>query len=251
MGGVRGFVDVHSHMIPSHDDGVRSVEEGLGLVREAARRGTVVQYGTPHANRSHPVTEARREAVEAAHAEMAEAARGFGLEVRLGWELAPEPWLLDADPADFRLEGLRAVLLEFPLPHTGARDLVLLTACVEHVERAGLAPILAHPERSRPVQEATRLLPAFRERGCLLQLNASSLLGEDHDRSRTTGLALLDAGLCDLIASDAHRASRPPYLDGAHALVAARRGAEEADRLLGGAALRPLAGEPEAPHARR
>ena len=44
-----GFVDTHSHMIPSGDDGVESVDEAVGLVAEAGHRGTAVQYATPHA----------------------------------------------------------------------------------------------------------------------------------------------------------------------------------------------------------
>ncbi|CAA9521092.1 MAG: hypothetical protein AVDCRST_MAG79-204 [uncultured Thermoleophilia bacterium] len=246
-----GFVDVHSHMIPSGDDGVRSVDEGLALLREAARRGTSVQYGTPHANDTHPVTPARRARTEAAHEQMAGVAAAFGLELRLGWELAPEPWLLDVDPTPYRLAGLRAALLEFPLPHTGARDLRVLTACVEHLESAGLVPILAHPERSRPVQDALHLAAAFRERGCLLQLNASSLLGHDDDRSRVAGVALLTDGLCDLVASDAHRAARPPYLDAAHALVTELVGPDDADRLLTGAALEAIAEQEDAEVAPR
>ena len=51
-----GFVDTHSHMVPSGDDGVRSVDEAVELVSEAARRGTAVQYATPHAMRRFPAT---------------------------------------------------------------------------------------------------------------------------------------------------------------------------------------------------
>ena len=66
-----GFVDVHSHVIPSGDDGARSVEAGLALCMEAGRRGTRVLYGTPHVWPSLPLTPERERAVRAAHAEMA------------------------------------------------------------------------------------------------------------------------------------------------------------------------------------
>jgi tyrosine-protein phosphatase YwqE len=64
--GVTGFVDTHSHMVPSGDDGVRSVEEAVELVAEAGRRGTAVQYATPHAMARHPVTDELRRRVLAA-----------------------------------------------------------------------------------------------------------------------------------------------------------------------------------------
>src|SRR5262245_6180543 len=112
-------------MAPSGDDGVKSVEEGLALLHEAARRGTAVQYATPHVNRMHPLTAARAEQVREAVAELDEASAAFGLCVELGWELGPEPSLLERDPRDLRLGGLEAVLLEFPLPHTRIPDLEL------------------------------------------------------------------------------------------------------------------------------
>src|SRR5919108_59613 len=44
----RVFVDVHSHVVPSGDDGAQSIEEGLELCRGAAAHGTSVLVATPH-----------------------------------------------------------------------------------------------------------------------------------------------------------------------------------------------------------
>ena len=224
-------------MIPSGDDGVRSVAEGLDLLREARRRGTRVHYATPHVNEAYRLSRDRRERVEEAHAEMAPAAAGFGLELHLGWELGAQPWLLDADPGDFRLGDLDAALLEFPLPHTGVCDLDLVTLAGEHLESAGLVPVLAHPERCLVVHADPDVVLPFRERGWLLQVNATSLLRPRSDPDHATGWRLVERGLADMVGTDAHRAPRPPYLDEAHAAIAARAGRAEADRLLSGEAL--------------
>jgi protein-tyrosine phosphatase len=242
---VRGFVDVHSHMVPSRDDGVQSRAEGIALLEETARRGTAVQYATPHANEQRPWTAERSAATRAAHEAMAAEVAACGLDLRLGVELSAEPWLLEADPRELRLGPLRACLLEFPLPHTGIRDARMLVACAEHIEAAGLTPILAHPERSAPVHDDPGIARAMRERGWLLQVNASSLLGQDGDRNRRTGWLLVERGDCDLVASDGHRRSRPPYLDAVAAELAGRIGEEAAARLVCGHALAGL-GESEA-----
>src|SRR5262245_32589074 len=47
-GGRAMYVDVHSHVVPSGDDGAATIDEGLALCREAADHGTSVLYGTPH-----------------------------------------------------------------------------------------------------------------------------------------------------------------------------------------------------------
>ena len=109
--GVTGFVDTHSHMVPSGDDGVRSLEEAVALVAEAGRRGTAVQYATPHAMIRHPVTKGRRKRVLAARDRIRERLDG-SVDFRLGWEITPEPWVLETDPQQLSMEGLCACLME-------------------------------------------------------------------------------------------------------------------------------------------
>ena len=45
-----GFVDVHSHVVPSGDDGAATIEEGLELCRLAFEAGTEILFATPHAH---------------------------------------------------------------------------------------------------------------------------------------------------------------------------------------------------------
>jgi protein-tyrosine phosphatase len=45
---MRGFVDLHSHWIASIDDGARSPEEGLELLRGLYEAGFSTVVATPH-----------------------------------------------------------------------------------------------------------------------------------------------------------------------------------------------------------
>jgi protein-tyrosine phosphatase len=135
------FVDVHSHVVPSGDDGVKSPEQGLELCRKAAQWGTRVLFATPHVWPTLTLTAEREAAVREAHADMASHAARAGLELRLGFELTPTPTLLQEDPRRYRLEGLDAVLME--LPFHGS--LKLSERLAEHIEAAGLTPVIAHP----------------------------------------------------------------------------------------------------------
>ncbi len=231
------FVDVHSHVVPSGDDGARSIEAGLGLCLEAARHGTRVLYATPHVWPSLPLTPQREEAVRAAHAEMAPALLRHGLDLQLGWELTPAERLLDEDPARYRLGDLAGVLMEVPFHGS----LGLAERLAEHVAASGLTPIIAHPERAEHVRAGLEAVGGFRERGWLVQINASSLLGAHGLEQEDAAWRLVRGGLADLVASDGHRTSRPPFLDGAHRLVRARLG-EGASVLFDGTALTRLGG---------
>jgi protein-tyrosine phosphatase len=230
------FWDVHTHMVPSGDDGVRTEEDGLALCRDAAARGTSVLFATPHVWPHFELSEVREAAVRAAHARMAPQASRFGLDLRLGFELTPAPALLVADLHRFRLGELPAVLME--LPFDG--PLGLAERLAEEIEAAGLTPVIAHPERADEVIDDPSRARAFAERGWLLQLNATSLLGRHGRGPRRTAWRLVEDGLASLMGSDAHRRSRPPFLDEAYEAVTAKVGEEAADGLFGGAALQRL-----------
>jgi len=233
------FVDIHSHAVPSGDDGAQSAAEGIALCRDAAAHGTRVLFATPHVFAHLPLTEERERAVRAAR----DAIRGqTQLELRLGFELTPDRALLREDPARYRLEGTDFVLMEVPF-HGPAE---LLWALAEHVEQAGFEPVIAHPERTECVLSRPELARELADRGWRLQVNATSLLGRHGPEIGELGRRFVEDGTATLVASDGHRATRPARLDEAYELVKARVGEERALPLFDGSAL-GLAATPVVP----
>ena len=224
------FVDAHSHVVPSGDDGAASVEVGEILCRDAARHGTGILFATPHVWPHLPLTRKRESAVRAAYDRLAPRA---GLELRLGFELTPDPRLLEEDPRRYELEGTGAVLMEVPF----AGPAETLVRLAEHAEGAGLLPVIAHPERADTVLERPAVALELAERGWLLQVNASSLLGRHGPATRDLAWRLVEDGHAELVASDGHRETRPARLDEAYEAARARIGAEAAGAIFGGAAL--------------
>ena len=224
------FVDVHSHVIPSGDDGVRSVAEGRGLSEDAFAHGTGLLYGTPHVSPQLPLTTERERGIRTAYAKLRER---VPLELRLGFELTPMPSLLTEDPWRYVIEGTEHVLVE--IPFVGSADVFLEVGA--WIENAGLTPVVAHPERTQAVLTNPGLADELAARGWPLQVNASSLLGRHTPEMEREGWRLIDDGLVSLVASDGHRATRPMLLDGAYDLVCGRVGEERALALFDGRAL--------------
>jgi protein-tyrosine phosphatase len=224
------FVDCHSHVVPSGDDGAQTFEEGLELCELAAACGTEILFATPHVWPHLTLPSARDAAIRDAFAELRERAL---LDLRLGFELTPAPPLLEEDPARYVLEGTDVVLVE--LPFAGRADGFLVLA--EHVERAGLVPLVAHPERTEAVRQEPELAHEAAARGWPLQLNATSLLGRHGPEAEALAWRLVDAGDAAVVASDGHRLSRPARLDDAYALVRARVGEEAALPMFDGSRL--------------
>ncbi len=235
-----GFVDVHSHVVPSGDDGARTIEEGLDLCRLAFDSGTRVLFATPHAHAptdSYPRTPARERTFDASFPAMRARVAEWGLDLRRGWEVFPTEVAV-TDPEHFVLEGTTGLLIEFPGWWLEFPDpIAAVVAAGERIEAAGLVPVLAHPERCRAVSDDPRRARPLAERGWLLCLNAPSLLGEHGKTSERVAWQLLDDGVISLAASDAHGAGRPPTLDRAYRAVLERYGRERALPLFDGSSL--------------
>ena len=238
------LVDCHSHVVPSGDDGARTLEDGLALCDLAASAGTAVLFATPHVWPHLTLTDERERAITRAYERLR--ARS-ALDLRLGYELTPAPPLLREDPARYVLEGTEVVLAEVPFSGP-ASDLILLA---EHIERSGLTPLVAHPERTEPVLDRPELARELAERWPL-QLNASSLLGRHGGEIEELAWELLD--VASIVASDGHRLARPARLDEAYERVKERVGEETALPLFDGSALglrpaQPLPSRASAPDA--
>ncbi len=235
-----GFVDLHTHVIPSGDDGAKSIEAGLELCREMAADGARVVYGTPHAHPADgwfPITAERVGLARRSYAEMKPRCAEFGLDLRLGWELSATGVLV-GDLGDYVLEGTRSILLELPGPWFSFDDEVAVTReQAAEIRAAGLEVVLAHPERSPGVQRRPELLLELIEEGALVCFNADSFVGGHGEACARCGWRLLELGVGDFIASDAHRPERPSRLHEAVEAIAARYGEERALALAQGAAL--------------
>ena len=223
-------MDCHSHVVPSGDDGAQTLADGLELCELARASGTGVLYATPHVWPHLLLGPKREQRIRAAFAELRDSAP---LELRLGWELTPTPELLDEDPARYVLEGTNAVLVE--VPFTGPADGFLELA--EHIEAAGLTPLVAHPERTEAVRSRRELADELAEHGWPLQVNSTSLIGRHGEEAWEIGWRLVERGHAKVVASDGHRLTRPARLDDAYELVKKRVGEEAALPLFDGSAL--------------
>jgi protein-tyrosine phosphatase len=195
-------IDLHTHVLPGVDDGCRTLEESVELVRAAAADGVYAIAATPHVRSDYPTEAATMEhLVEQVRA--AVAAAGLAVEILPGGEIALdmlERLGLDG-AARFGLGGNpRVVLLE--VPYVGWP--LVLESWVFRMQAAALVPVLAHPERNNEVQARPDLLGPLVEAGALVQLTAASVDGRLGSTARRTAATLLERGFAHLISSDAH-----------------------------------------------
>jgi protein-tyrosine phosphatase len=237
------IVDVHSHLVPTEDDGARTIEEGLQLLRLAAAHGTKVIYATPHAHApwdSYPLTQRRLRLYDKNFPPMRAACAEFGLDLRRGFELFPGAAPSGMELDDLALGDSGFLLVEFPGDWCDGiveDQLALTFRQAERVEQAGLLPVLAHPERCGEIYRDPSRLEPFVERGWVICLNALSLVGGHLPPATRCAWRLLEEGNVQMVASDAHSDARPPVLDWAFALLAGCFGEDAARPMFDGSPL--------------
>ena len=209
------MTDIHSHVLPNMDDGSRSVEESLALLRLSAAQGIACVAATPHfyAEDNSPAEFLKRRAASAA-------------ELRARWEPGLPRLLLGAEVCCFegmsrvseldalRIEGTELLLLEMPFrpwPDRLVREVLAIQ------ERSGVTVALAHVERYLPAQaDAWDILT---EAGVLTQCNAGFFL---RWRTRRKAVRLLNQGRIHFLGSDCHNTDvRPPRLGDAWKVIGA------------------------------
>jgi protein-tyrosine phosphatase len=138
------MIDLHSHLLPGVDDGSRSVEQSVAVLRDQGKRGVADFCLTPHLTAS-ALEAGVPPAHDAAFAALKKAAPSSprlhrGAEVMLDRPLSAAA---AANPA-FRLGGGPVMLVEFP--RLVALDAVgsALRNVVEH----GVVPLLAGASRT-------------------------------------------------------------------------------------------------------
>ena len=196
------MIDLHSHLLPGIDDGVRTTAESLDLLRAAHEDGIARIAATPHVREDYPTSPAE---MELRLAEVCGAAReaAIPVEVLPGGELDLEfaARLDDAELRRFGLGGTSSLLL-LEFPYLGWP--LQLADLVFDLQLRGFRIVLAHPERNLDVQHDPERLRPLVDGGVVVQLTAASLDGRLGGAPRTAAKRLLDSRLAHLLASDAH-----------------------------------------------
>lgn len=210
------------------DDGAKTIEQSIEMLRLAAAGGTTDIVATPHANHEF----AFRPEVIAEKLEQLRAAAGGLIRIHQGCDFHLSfDNIQDSlqNPTKYTINHKCYVLVEFSdllIPRT--TDDVFY-----QMQSAGMVPVITHPERNMLLQKMPDKLAAWADSGCLMQVTALSFLGRFGKQAKAFSDLLLQRGLVHIVASDAHdTAYRPPGLKEAYDYVARACGVERAEALF-------------------
>ncbi len=239
------MIDIHCHILPGMDDGAEDMAETLAMARAAVRDGIRTLVGTPHTLNEVFVNPESRVSEVTASVRDALQREKIPLEMLPGAEVRMGPGLLDSvkrgDAGTLNHNG-RYILLEFPVLSTPPR----LKEEIFTLQRNGLTPVIAHPERNLEVQHDLGILCGLVEMGVLCQVTAMSITGGFGVGVRRCAREMLRRRLIHVIASDAHSArGRPPALaEAAECAAEILESFDEANRMVEDVPASILAGDP-------
>jgi protein-tyrosine phosphatase len=195
-------VDIHSHLLPGIDDGVKDLDESLEMIRGMKALGYRKLITTPHImwdmyQNTPDIIRTKLDTVR-------EALQKEGIDIEL--QAAAEYFLdehmmqlLEKKEPLLTISG-NMVLTEFSMafPPMNVKDIFF------EMQMQGYQPVLAHPERYAYLVNRKDFFDELKDAGCLFQLN---LLSPGGGYGRTVAdLAgyLLKNGMYDLAGTDLH-----------------------------------------------
>jgi protein-tyrosine phosphatase len=192
--------DIHSHLLPGIDDGVKTLEESLLVISQLAELGYTKLITTPHISADRFPNDP--EIIRSKLAEVTAALKENNIPVKL--EAAAEYYLDEVLLEKLEKKeplltfGRNYLLFEtnFMVEPFSLKDFIFKALS------AGYKVVFAHPERYAymTLEKAAEI----REKGVLLQLNLPSLLGYYSKPIQRLAFKLIDNGLVDFLGTDCH-----------------------------------------------
>lgn len=228
---MKPYIDIHSHILPGVDDGAKNFEMSLRMLRQAEQDHISNVILTPHYKpmRHNLPPETMMEVYNELERKKEEAGIQIGL--HLGNEIYYSSEIISALESGraFTMADSSYVLAEF----SPKEDYGYIRDAAYSLLAEGYAPILAHIERYGCLMEKKVRVEELYDMGCYLQVNASSIIGENGMESKRNVKWLLKREYVHFAASDCHDDKRRmPELSQAAAYVSRKFGETYCDRIF-------------------
>jgi len=194
-------VDIHSHLLPGIDDGVRTIEESVAIIKKFKLLGYSKLITTPHI-----ISDLYPNNIDIIKSKLQEVENALKEEhIDIAIEASAE-YYVDID-------FLKLIENDDLIPFMGNYILfetaynskpMILDQVIYSLQAKGYIPVLAHPERYRYLHEDISLYKELKAEGVLFQVNIKSL----QKKSKTIykiASKLIKLGLVDFMGSDVHK----------------------------------------------
>ena len=199
---LENFIDIHNHILPGIDDGAKTVEDSMELIKGFADIGVKKFIATPHIMHNYYPND--RNTIQTAHGKvqnklLSEGMKDISLDVAAEHMIdANFEHLLEQEKVMPLQNNFLLVEMSYLQPPLNFDEAILNIATHRYF------PILAHPERYTFLHLDSSKFQKYKNKGILFQLNLLSLSEFYGKEVQKKAYKLLNNGLVDFLASDVH-----------------------------------------------
>lgn len=206
------FTDIHNHILPGIDDGSKTPEESLVMIKRMIDLGITQFICTPHTMNDYypntPSTITNAQAILKKKLDEANLAS-----VRID---ASSEYMMDSSFLELLRKGTilplkdKFILVEMSFFHSP----INLEEIIFEITSKGFIPVLAHPERYGYLHHKPDYYKTLIGKGCKMQLNTLSLTAHYGKHVKKMAEKMLNEHLFDYIATDTHHQDHVEKLSG-------------------------------------
>ncbi len=202
-------VDIHSHLIPAIDDGVRTLDKSIEVVKAFSKIGFQKAITTPHIHPNYPNTHDQiLEGLEVLQIKLLSERIDFEIEAAAEYfvdDIFMEKIKKKEEILSF---GSNYVLVESSFINKP----LFFETCLFELQSKGYSPVLAHPERYRFLEGDIEWLQQLKEMGVLFQVTISSFTGFYGKMPQKIAKTLYEKSMVDFLGSDLHNNDQIRFL---------------------------------------
>lgn len=205
------IIDIHSHILPGIDDGARTFDDSIAIIRELANQGITDIIATPHyIDETVYVSPRAKNLKLLAKLKDILNAESIPVNIYLGNEIYINEGIIELLKKK-RISSLadsKYLLVELPMDEEYPNYVDYLEDLINY----GYKVVLAHPERYTIAQKDFDVLDELYEAGVLLQCNLGSITGKYGRAAQKLAKKLAKNKMIFAFGSDIHRPSKSDYI---------------------------------------
>ena len=202
------YVDIHSHILYGIDDGSKTLEESIEIIKQHIEMGFKEIILTPHYienSKYETDNKEKKKLLQKLKRELKK--QNIDIKLYLGNEVFVNGTIEINKEKIEKLNNSKYLLIEFPMEKQPKN----INNIIYELKIQGITPVIAHPERYTFVQEKPNIVDEWIEEGALLQSNYGSIVGVYGENAKKAVKKLLKKNVISVLATDIHYPNNKIY----------------------------------------
>lgn len=201
---MNNYIDMHSHILDGIDDGSRSIEESVEIIKKLSKMGFTGVVATPHYIEGSSYN--ANNSIKKSHIDDLRSLlkkEQIPVTIYLGNEI----FICENIDSLVKMEEIHSInctnylLIELPFE----QEISSLNEYLFRLRSMGYKIIIAHPERYKYFQKYPEMLEEYLDMGILFQCNYGSIIGRYGACAKKAMQTFLKNGYVSILSSDVHR----------------------------------------------